>query len=164
MPAGRSAVCSYSLDEDGNDLMPSHHEWEWLVTDDVQHIWASFSGGGGIPMGLGSHPDIRVIDGTGRSLARSGGDGHLQVYLERGVDYLASGTWRLVFGSSDAFADYSVQVTVDCIAPEAEEAEDEDAGTTQRRRRRRRRSAGCEASEAKRDPSESPGARPGPPR
>jgi hypothetical protein len=130
--APRSAVCSYDLDEYGNDLTPSHHEWEWFVTKDVQHLSVSFSGYGGIPMSLGDHPDVRLVDGSGRTLAHSDGDGYLQLTLERGVDYLADGMWRLVFDSSDAFSDYYAQVGLDCTAAQHDDggdgaADDEDA-------------------------------------
>ncbi|HUR26377.1 MAG TPA: hypothetical protein VM327_10235 [Candidatus Thermoplasmatota archaeon] len=130
-PVANPAVCSYRLDEYGNDLTPRHHEWEWLVTKDVQHLWVSFSGYGGLPTGLSGHPDIRLIDGSGRTVAHSqSDDGHLELYLERGVDYLAGGTWRLVYDTSDAFADYYAQVGLDCMAGHAtdgdSDASDED--------------------------------------
>ncbi|MFA5943125.1 MAG: hypothetical protein WC876_01525 [Candidatus Thermoplasmatota archaeon] len=112
-----SAVCSFNVYESGYDLTPSHHEWEWLVTKDVQRLEVTFYSYGGVPVSLGGQPDVRLIDGSGRTLAHSAsGDDMLHVALERGTDYLASGQWRLVFDSSDAFADYYAEVTLGCTA------------------------------------------------
>lgn len=114
-PDERSAVCSFQLYESGRDLASSRHEWEWRVTKDVQHLWVYFYGGDGVPTGLGERSSVRLIDGDGRTLAHSSSsDNMLQVFLERGVDAMSDGTWRLVYESSDAFAGYDVQVGLDC--------------------------------------------------
>lgn len=109
----RAAVCSFNLYESENELMAGEHEWEWLVTSDVQHLWVTFDGGEGVPTGLFGSPDVRLVDGQGRTVAHATSGG-LHVYLERGVDYLASGTWRLVYEASEPLSGYRVEVNLEC--------------------------------------------------
>jgi hypothetical protein len=114
-----TSVCDFYVDEWNDDLTPTHHEWEWAVTRDVTSLSVDFESYGGVPTSLNSHPEARLVDGSGRVLARaSGGDGGIHLALERGTDYLASGTWRLDYDSSDAFADYSVAVYLHCAGDE----------------------------------------------
>lgn len=116
-----SSVCDFAVDEWSSDLTPQHHEWEWLVTRDVTSLSVEFQAYGGIPTSLGSHPEARLVDGSGRTLARSTGSdgGGISVHLERGTDYMASGQWRLVYDSGgDVWDDYSVSVHLGCAGEE----------------------------------------------
>jgi hypothetical protein len=114
-PPPQSAACSFHLSESGRDVTPRHHEWEWRVTSDVQHLRVSFSSGAGVPAGLGGGPEVRLIDGIGRMVAQgSSSNGWLEVHLERGSDPLADGVWRLVYEGDDAFADYRIKVSLGC--------------------------------------------------
>ena len=108
-----SSVCSFAVDDWGGDLMPGHDEWEWLITRDVTHLTVEFHSYGGVPLGGGS--EARLVDGTGRTVARTSGvDGGISVSLERGTDYMANGLWRLTYDSDDLLSDYSVSIHVGC--------------------------------------------------
>ena len=110
-----ATVCDFYVDEWGDDVAPRHHEWEWAVTRYVTSLSVDFEAYGGVPTGLDSHSEARLIDGGGRILARAtGGEGGIHVALERGTDYLASGSWRLVSDSGDALVDYSATVHLGC--------------------------------------------------
>lgn len=108
-----SAICSFNINERGRSTMPDSHDWEWLVSSEVTSLSVEFDANGGVPTGLGSGSEVRLVDGRGRVLAR-GEDGSLTFQVERGIDYLAGGTWRLSYESDDAFADYSLRVQLGC--------------------------------------------------
>jgi hypothetical protein len=109
-----TSVCDFAVDEWGDDLTPQHHEWEWLVTRDVTGLTVEFQAYGGLPA-LGGHPEARLVDGSGRTLARTtGDDSTISLSLERGTDYLASGDWRLVYDSSDVWSDFYASIHLTC--------------------------------------------------
>jgi len=103
--------CTVAVDDWDGDLMPGHHEWEWLVGAHVHRLQVEFYAGSGIP--LGGQGDIRLTDGAGRTVAH-GTSGQLALDLKEPSDYIVAGNWRLSYDSSGSLSDYSVHVAIDC--------------------------------------------------
>jgi hypothetical protein len=109
-------TCTVAVDDwGGYEVTSSHHEWEWLVSPDVRRLTVEFDSSEGVPLGLSDHPDVRLTDGQGRTIAHSSSsEASLDIDLHRGVDALANGEWRLTYESAGAFGDYDVHVAFNC--------------------------------------------------